>query len=159
MKRDLFRPQCRRGFSLAESMISVGIVSSVLLAVVGMLAGTLGGAQDTKMETVAAMVVRQMAAEARADVERVASPDLPLVNVLMVDGAMQTMAHSRVDAGLIETFQTGSEDLRAMYFARSKVTPSEWVRGMFELHVTVESPASAMEGKRKVRRYVSLISP
>lgn len=147
------------GFSLAESIISVGIASSVLLAVIGMLAGTLGGARETRTETIAGMVTRQMLAEAREDIGQTPSPVLPLVQVVLLDSAMQTVARSREAAGLVEQFRGGTNDLRGAYFARSEVSQSNEHPGMNELLVTVEAPASAPEGKRKVHRYVSLISP
>lgn len=147
------------GFSLAESIISVGIASSVLLAVIGMLAGTLGGARETRTETVAGIVTRQMLAEAREDVGRVPGPALPLVQVVLLDSAMQTVARSRDVAGLVDQFKGGANDLRGAYFARAEVSLSIEHPGMNELMVTVEAPASAPEGKRKVHRYVSLISP
>lgn len=151
-----FRPA---GFSLAESIISVGVASSVLLAVIGMLAGTLGGARDTRSETVAGIVTRQMMAEARDDIAATPPPVLPLVNILLLDSAMQTMTRSRDNSGLTGEFRGGSNDLRAAFFARSEVTLSMNHPGMYELQVTVEAPASAPEGKRKVHRYASLISP
>jgi type II secretory pathway pseudopilin PulG len=153
------RTRGRGGFSLAESILSVGIASTVLLAVVGMLAGTLGGARDTKTETVAGMVAGQLMAEAREDVSRSAAPVMPLVNVLLLDGAMQTLARSREDAGLIGQYRGGAGDPRAAYFARSEVWPSLRQAGMYELQVTVEAPAGAAEGNRKVFRYVSLLAP
>lgn len=151
-----FRPA---GFSLAESIISVGVASSVLLAVIGMLAGTLGGARETRTETVAGIVTRQMLAEARDDMSAISPPVLPHVNVLLLDSAMQTLAHSRDNAGLNGDFKIGASDLRAAFWARSEVMLSVNHPGMLELQVTVEAPASAPEGKRKVHHYVSLISP
>jgi Tfp pilus assembly protein PilV len=151
-----FRPT---GFSLAESIISVGVASSVLLAVIGMLAGTLGGARDTRSETVAGIVTRQMLAEARDDMAALPPPALPHVNVLLMDSAMQTLARSRDNSSLTGDFRAGANDLRAAFFARSEVMQSINHPGMFELQVSVEAPASAPEGKRKVHRYVSLISP
>jgi type II secretory pathway pseudopilin PulG len=147
------------GFSLAESIISVGIASSVLLAVIGMLAGTLGGARETRTETVAGMVTRQMLAEAREDLLQVPAPALPLTQVVLLDRAMQTLSRSRENAQLAETFLGGSPDLRAAYFVRSELTESMKHSGMKELSVTVEAPASVPAGKRKVHRYVSLLSP
>jgi hypothetical protein len=144
---------------LAESIISVGVASSVLLAVIGMLAGTLGGARDTRSETVAGMVTRQMMAEARDDMAQIPLPTLPHVNILLLDSAMQTMARSRDNPGLTGDFKGGSSDLSAAFFARSEVIQSVNHPGMYELQVTVEAPASAPEGKRKSHRYASLISP
>ncbi len=159
MKFPLPSPQRRGGFSLAESIISVGIASSALLAVIGLLAGTLGGARETRVETVAGMVARQMLAEAREDMQGTSAPVLPRVSFLMLDSAMQTMASSRTDSGLAGVFQGGSADPQAAYFARSEVVISQAHPGMFEAHVTVEAPAAAPAGKRKVHRYVSLIAP
>ncbi len=147
------------GFSLVESILSVGIASSALLAVIGLLAGTLGGARETRNETVAGMLARQMLAEARDEVQRSTAPVLPQVSVLLVDSAMQPVAHSRTDGGVTGTFKSGSPNLRAAYFARSEVVQSVKQPGMLEAQITVEAPASAPEGKRHVHRYVSLISP
>ena len=144
---------------MAESIISVGIASSVLLAVIGMLAGTLSGARDTRTETVAGMITRQMMAEAREDMSRTPLPALPHVNLLLLDSAMQTIARSRDSRGLTGDFKGGSNDLKASVFARSEVIQSVDHPGMYELQVTVEAPASAPEGKRKVHRYASLLSP
>ncbi len=160
MNHNLLLKRFRRaGFSLAESVISVGIASSALLAVVGLLAGTLGGAQDTRVETAAGMLARQMAVEARDDMTRSPAPSLPLVNILLLDSAMQTLERSRENSGLSGTFQAGSPNLRAAYFARSEVELSLTQPGMLEVRITVEAPAAAPEGKRKVHRYVTLASP
>lgn len=147
------------GFSLAESIISVGIASSVLLAVIGMLAGTLGGARDARTETVAGILTRQMIVEAREDLRQSPGPGLPLVNVLVLDSAMQTLKNSRLSGGATGDFQSGSADVRATYLARAEVRVSEEHLGMYEFEVRVETPAAAPEGKRKVHRYVSLLSP
>ena len=153
-------PASRRGgFSLAESIISVGIASSALLAVIGLLAGTLGGARETRVETVAGMVARQMLAEAREEMQVVPTPALPRVTLLLLDSAMQSLANSRTDSGLTGAFQGGSPDPRAAYFARSEITPSLTQPGMLEAQVTVEAPANAPIGKRKIHRYVSLLAP
>lgn len=160
MNRTQFSKRLRRaGFSLAESVISVGIASSALLTIIGLMAGTLGGARETRTETVAGMLARQMAAEARDDLARVPAPSLPLVNILLLDSAMQTLERSREKAGLTGTFQSGSQDLRAAYLARSQVEPSTTQPGMMEVRITVEAPASAPEGKRNVHRYVTLVGP
>ena len=147
------------GFSLAESIISIGIASSVLLAVVGLLAGSLGGARDTKTETVAGMVARRLMAEARHDVN--ANPAVAtgeVTNLLLLDDAMQPLATSRA-GGLSEgDYETGSADPRAVYVARSARMPSVRQPGMLDLEIRVETPASAPRGQRKVFRYVSLLS-
>ena len=53
------------GFTLAECMLSVAITATSLLAVVGMLMGTLDAAQDSKEETVSGVLIRQLAGELR----------------------------------------------------------------------------------------------
>jgi len=148
------------GFSLAESIISIGIASTVLLSVVGLLAGTLGGAQDTKWETVAGMVARRMMAEARHEVQTLgAGAEMPAANLLVLDGAMQPLASSQQGGVSEEDFESGWKDPRASFLARASRVASVRQPGMLELVITVETPAAAPKGERKIFRYVSLLSP
>jgi type II secretory pathway pseudopilin PulG len=148
------------GFSLAESIISIGIASTVLLSVVGLLAGTLGGAQDTKTETVAGMVARRMMAEARHEVQTLgAGTGGSEARLLVLDGAMQPLASSQQGGVSEGDFQNGLNDQRATFLARASRVPSVRQPGMLDLVITVETPAAAPRGERKVFRYVSLLSP
>ena len=154
-----FQRRGSAGFSLAESIISIGIASSVLLAVVALLAGSLGGARDTKTETVAGMVARRLMAEARHDVNvsgMVAAGEV--TNLLLLDDAMQPVATSRTGALSEGDYERGSADPRAVYVARSARVPSVRQPGMLDLEIRVETPASAPRGQRKVFRYASLLS-
>jgi uncharacterized protein (TIGR02598 family) len=148
------------GFSLAESIISIGIASTVLLSVVGLLAGTLGGARDTKTETVAGMVARRLMAEARHEVHQaVGTVVVPSANLLVLDGAMQPLASSQQGGVSEGDFERGVNDPKAQFLARASRVQSVRQPGMLDLVITVETPAAAPKGQRKVFRYVSLLSP
>lgn len=163
-------PNNHGGFSLAESLISVGIASSVLLAVIGMLAGTLGGARETRSETVASVLARQLAAEAKEELTNLASG--PVASnwrmVMLLDQAMQTLGHSRTDASVLAAWETGDSAPRAAYWGRVELLPPIQAGAAAEegttlvtetdavhrLLVTVEAPAAAPAGARKSHRYV-----
>jgi type II secretory pathway pseudopilin PulG len=153
-----------RGFSLAESLISIGIASSVLLAVVGLLAGTISGARDSRQETVAGMIAGQISNEMRqwSDAGRsIGAANHASEIVVVLDDAMQILQHSvrPSDRGVVSDYAGGSRDLRAAWIARAQrvALPASQDPLMDQMVVTVESPASAPRISRKVSRYVSLV--
>jgi hypothetical protein len=149
----------RGGFSLAECMLSVAITGSTLLAVIGLLAGGVGGARDAKTETIAGILSRRMTDEAKEDMKVRPLPVLPLARFFIWDEAMQTLETSRTASGLDGDFRSGSSKLGASLIGRSQISLSPDLPGVFHLEITIESPAAAPAGQRKVHRYETLISP
>ncbi|HRK16718.1 MAG TPA: hypothetical protein PK490_20725, partial [Prosthecobacter sp.] len=83
----------------------------------------------------------------------------------LVDSALQPLLTTRQDSAQAQSeYQTGSQSPRAMYFTKLRrlplpdpADPLAAVPGITRLVITVESPASAPEGRRKVHRYVTLV--
>jgi len=149
----------QNGFSLAECMLSVAITGSTLLAVIGLLAGGVGGARDAKTETIAGILSRRMTAEAKEDMKVRPLPGLPFARFFLWDETMQTLETSRMAAGLEGEYEGGSSKMGASLIGRSLVSISPDLPGVFHLEITIESPAAAPVGQRKVHRYETLISP
>jgi type II secretory pathway pseudopilin PulG len=149
----------QKGFSLAECMLSVAITGSTLLAVIGLLAGGVGGARDAKTETIAGILSRRMTAEAKYDMKATPLPALPLARYFLWDEAMQTLETSRTVGGLEGEYQGGSSRVGASLIGKSQISLSPNLPGVFHLEITIESPAAAPAGQRKVHRYETLVSP
>lgn len=145
-----------QGFSLVECILSIAITATSLLAVVGMLVGTLGVARDTKEETVSGVLIRQLAGEIK-DLPQPAAPggkQQPLI--VLVDESMKILDHSRFTGSSIkEMYDSGSPTLTASAFARIDRVPDPQDMLMDRIVIRVESPASAPSAIRTVRRYAA----
>jgi type II secretory pathway pseudopilin PulG len=144
----------RDGFTLTESLLSVAITATALLSVIGLLIGALSEARDSRAMTIAGMLVRQLAGEAR---ELAADPAAPLEVIVLVDSALQVMKHSReTGGGLNGEYQTGSSDPAASSFARM-VREVDVSNPLVErIMITVETPASAPAQQRRVFHYATV---
>lgn len=157
------------GFTLAECMLSVAITATSLLTVLGLLTGTLDAARESKDETVAGVLLRQLAGEVR-DPDTAAPPAAPPAAaasggeaaqplILLVDDSMKVLQHSRYDGPEVaEAYRSGSLTFAAAAFARVDRLSDPQDPLLDRVIIRVESPASAPEGNRKVRRY-ALLSP
>lgn len=145
-----------KGFTLTECLLSVTITATALLSVIGMLMGTLGGARDARAETVSGLLVRQLAGEAR----ELAPPseDEPQKEVIvLLDQAMQVIGHSRVNEGQLKArYDMGTSDQAAAVFASMRRVRDEKDLLMDRILISVETPASAPVGQRKVLQYATL---
>lgn len=145
------------GFTLAECLLSVAITATSLLAVVGMLMGTLDAAQDSKEETVSGVLIRQLAGELRELPPPAAPGAEPQPLILLVDETMKVLKHSRFDgASVVEEYRAGAPAMGASAFARVDRVADPADPLMDRIVIRVESPASAPEGRRQVRRYAAL---
>ncbi len=148
-----------QGFSLVECMLSVAITVTSLLAVIGLLMGSLGAARVSKQETTSGMLVRQLAGEIR-DVAPPTTPDgvqQPLI--LLVDETLKILEHSSVNGSkLKETYMTGSPKTSAAFFARIDRVADAENPVMDRIVIRVESPASAPAANREVHKY-AVLSP
>jgi type II secretory pathway pseudopilin PulG len=152
------------GFSLAECMISIGIASSALLGVVGLLAGTLTGMRETRMESASGLIMRQLLAEARdlaqTRVEQTGGAGNQNLEIVVVyDEAMRILEHSVQNPAALSTHTTGSSDQRAFWMGRVIRDPLPLAVDplMDRLVITVEAPAGQPPESRKVRQYASLV--
>lgn len=153
------------GFSLVETILAMGITSTALLAVLGLLSTTLGGARDSRTETAAGMLVRRAVAEARAlpAIVSEASGEVE-AEITLLDEALQPLLSTRQDpAQARAVYKDGSRDLRAAHIVQLRrmplpdpADPLQTVPGVARYVITVESPANAPEGRRRVHRYVTL---
>lgn len=145
------------GFTMTECLLSITITSTALLAVIGMLMGTLEGARDSRSETVAGPLVRQLAGEARELAGATEAGAPPQEVVVLLDQAMQVMGHSRMSgARVLEQYAAGASGAEAGWFAKMRKVPDERDALMDRIVITVESPAGAPQGQRKVLHYATL---
>ncbi len=145
-----------KGFTLAESLLSVAITATALLTVIGLLIGALSEARDSRTMTISGMLVRQLAGEAR---ELSSDPTAPREVIVLVDSALQVIGHSRDGAGgLASEYQSGSADPVASSFARM-VREDDANNPLLErVMITVETPASAPANQRRVFHYATVAS-
>lgn len=157
--------QASTGFSLVETLLAMGITSTALLTVLGLLSTTLGGARDSRNETAAGILARRIVAEAKAlpAITGEASADIQ-PEYLLVDSSMQPLLTTRQDAAqAAAAYKNGSPLLEASYIAQLRriplqdpADPVNEVPGISRYIITVESPANAPQGRRRVHRYVTL---
>ena len=100
-----------------------------------------------------------MTAEAKYDMRATPPPVLPLSRYFLWDEAMQTLETSRTVGGLEGEYQGGSSRVGASLIGRSQISQSPNLPGVFHLEITIESPAAAPAGQRKIHRYETLVSP
>ncbi len=149
------QPRCSApGFSLAECLLAVSITATALLAVIGMLAGAMSSARDSRLQTTSGMLVRQLAGEARELFQEGA--EAPADIVVMFDSAMQMMSHSRRDTEVHARYQNGCDEPTAATFVRLQRAPDQDNPLLDRVLITVETPASAPAGQRKTLRYATL---
>jgi hypothetical protein len=146
----------RSAFTLAECILSIGITSTALLGVVGMLAGTLDGARDARVETLSGMMVRQLAGEMRELVADEGAINQQTEVTVLLDQAMQVLGHSRQGGAVESWYQSGAAAIEASAFARLvwQADPTDPL--MNHVVIQVETPASLPAGLRKVVRYAAL---
>lgn len=148
----------QQGFGLTECILSVGISATSLLAVIGMLMGTLRVAQDAKEETTSGVLLRQLAGEFK-DIQKPADPEAAMQPlVVLLDSSMRILEHSKAadGAGVLDTYESGSADLNASSFARIDRVISPAGQKMDQIVIRVETPASAPAAGRNVRLYAAL---
>lgn len=165
--KKLRRRASAQGFSLAEAILSVAITSSSLLAVIGMLTGTLGVARESKEETVSGVLLRQLAGEIK-DLQAQADslPTQPPAGnsnqakqpvIVLVDESMKILEHSRFGSeGVMAKYQSGTSAKSASAFARIDRMTDPQNPLMDRVLIRVESPASAPASGRSVRSYAAL---
>ncbi|MES2597743.1 MAG: hypothetical protein V4662_20525 [Verrucomicrobiota bacterium] len=147
-----------QGFSLVECIFSVAITATCLLGIIGMLAGSLTIAKDSKETTISGVLIRQLAGEIR-DLPRpteAGAQAQPLV--MLLDESMRILKHSSVPAqNTLAMYDSGAKLPGATYFARADrvVDPADPL--MDRIIIRVESPASGPAAARSVRQYAALI--
>lgn len=148
----------RRGFGLAECILSVAITATSLLAVVGMLSGTLSAARQSREETIAGVMLRQLVGEMK-DLPQSPKPGVkPQPVVVLMDEALQILEHSRYPggAGILETYKSGSSNPAASAFAWIERIPDPQDTMMDRVIIRIESPAAAPATARTIRQYAAL---
>jgi uncharacterized protein (TIGR02598 family) len=157
MKSTFFTNQFKsksKGFTLTECMLSVAITATGLLTVIGLLVGVLSESRDSRAMTISGMLVRQLAGEAR-EIMRENNP--PREVILLVDNALQVIGHSRQSDGALNgAYSSGSLDPAASSFARLSRQDDRDNPLLEKITITVETPASAPAGQRRVFHYATL---
>lgn len=154
-------PQMRRavesGIGLTECILSVGITATSLLAVIGMLMGTLKVASETREETSTGVLIRQLVGEIK-DLPAVTSEVEAQPMILLVDSSLKVLEHSLAPngSGITDVYESGSKDLTAASFARIDRVPDPANPRLDRIVIRVESPASAPAAGRTVREYAAL---
>ncbi len=154
MKTAVLTPvqRLRRGFTLVETTVTAGIISTALLAVLGLFSASMTSSRETREMTGANLLARRLALEVtQADLlggkERV---------VAVFDESMKLVASSLVDANVSSWYDIGANARGARFIASIKRTPPRpGVVAAAEIVISVESPANAPAGNRKTHRYVT----
>jgi len=138
-----------KGFTLVEAVVSAGIISSGLLAVLGLLSASLTTARDTKHQAAANLLAEQMA-------NRVIHAAGPPAGHQVVE--VYDLSLRRIDDGsAAESYSQGIPNPAAVFICRAILdadTPRSATTGR-RLVISIEYPASATEGNRHTHRYVS----
>jgi uncharacterized protein (TIGR02598 family) len=142
------------GFSLTECLLAVSIAATALLGVVGMLAGAMDSARDSRLRTSAALLARQLAGEA-GQMETGAEGGAGQILVVF-DSAMQLTKHSLLDGDVQAIYNSGSQDNTDAWFARVERRRAPDNPLLDRVLITVEAPASAPAGQRKAVRYATV---
>ena len=140
-----------KGFTLVEAVVSAGIISSALLAVLGLLSASLSTARDTKHQAAANILAEQMA-------NRVIHAVDPPVGGELIEIYDLSLRRIDVESGT-GIFGRGSKDPAAIFMCRAWIdddTDRSRTTGK-RLSVTIEYPATATEGNRHTHRYVSRV--
>ncbi len=147
----------RRGFTLTECLLSVTITATALLSVIGLLAGALGEARDSRLQTASGMMVRQLAGEARELMRVEPGSTSPREVIVLLDGAMQMLGHSREASGNLNAeYRSGSSHPVAASFARLLRVDDANDPMLERVLITMETPAAAPAHQRKVFHYATL---
>jgi len=147
--RNRIQPRLSSGFTLVEAAVSAGIISSGLLAVLGLLSASLTTARDTKHQGAANLLADQMANR----VIHASAPPTRDQTVEIYDLSLRRLDNGNAD----DEYARGSSDPAAVFICRASIdadTPRSPETGR-RLVITVEYPASATEGNRQTHRYVS----
>jgi len=142
----------KRGFTLVETTVTAGIISTALLAVLGLFSASMTTSRETREMTGANLLARRLSLEVtQADVlgdnNRV---------VAVFDESMKLVASSLIDGNVASWYNTGAAARNARFIVSIDRTPPQLgVIAASEIVISVESPATAPAGNRKAHRYVT----
>ncbi len=141
------------GFSLVETLLTLSVASSAVMAVIGLLAISLSLGQQCRTQTAAGQLAQRLAMAWRTEVQ---PPHL-----LLVDQSLNALLPPEAADKTQAAYDTGSLHPAAAYFASisAQPAPAGETNGAIRLLIRVESPASAPAGRRKVHHYVTLAPP
>lgn len=151
MRTRFFRSSAK-GFTLVETTVSAGIISTALIAVLGLFSASMSTSRDTRDMVGANLLARRMAAEAtRADLMQNRE-----VVVAAFDQALNLLETSAAHAEVEGWYEAGAPVARAALIVRmERIQPETGIIAAPRLVISVESPASAPAGRRKTHRYVT----
>lgn len=148
------RPQ---GFTLAETTLSAGIISTALIAVLSLLSSGISSTIDSRIETASSILARRLAAEASA--QELPEDGSPVEEDALFDTSLTCLASTASSSGaasLSEWQEKGAPQVGATFFTTIRKEPPTATTPLPRVVVTVEAPASAPAGKRRLYRYVTL---
>lgn len=159
MKRPPQNPisRARSGFTLSETLIAATVVSTAMIAVIGLLSTGLNLGRESTNTTSATILARRIAEDVAVQPVSAAAPlGTGTQNVQLFDTSLQPL--STTGASAQSAYQDGSPDLAAAYVATWELLPrTDLGDNMSALIVTVESPAALAQDKRKTFRYATLL--
>lgn len=142
----------QQGFTLVETTVTAGIISTALLAVLGLFSASMTTSRQTREMTGANLLARRLALE-------VTQADLMRGNnqvVAVFDESLKLVASSVGNGNVIAWYERGAVVREARYIASiERERPPAGVIGASEIVISVESPASAPAENRKAHRYVT----
>lgn len=146
------QPRNENGFTLVETTVSAGIISTALIALLGLFSASMSASRDTRDMVGANLLARRLAAEA-ARTDLLQSRD---VVVAAFDDSLKLLDSSSTNGQVEGWYGAGVPRADATLIARvERIRPAAGVLAAPQLVISVETPAGAPEGRRKIHRYVT----
>ena len=148
-------------FTLAETIISATILSTAMVAVVGLLSSGLSIAQKNSGATVAPVLAKRVVAEILLEKTGYVKTGLATTEprvVKLYDAALRPVTQAG-NSDNEKTYQEGSTTFEASFLVTWKMEDltDELGPGMQALTVSVESPASGPAKNRRTFTYATLL--
>lgn len=142
----------KQGFTLVETTVTAGIISTALLAVLGLFSASMTTSRQTREMTGANLLARRLALEVtQAELMK----DKTEV-VAVFDESLALIASSVNDGNVSSWYNIGASAQEASYIAKiDRRVPPAGVIAAAEIVISVESPAAAPAETRKAHRYVT----
>jgi Tfp pilus assembly protein PilV len=142
----------KQGFTLVETTVTAGIISTALLAVLGLFSASMTTSRETREMTGANLLARRLNLEVmQADLMKNRNEV-----VAVFDESLRLVASSLENQNVNGWYQAGASIKEASYVVKvTREVPPASVIAASEIVISVESPAVAPAGNRKAHRYVT----
>jgi uncharacterized protein (TIGR02598 family) len=148
-----------RGFSLVEIVVALGVMAFALAGIAGLFPVAMASAQDSRRETRAALIARQLFATLRVPTgtERIADP--AVAGRVRLDAntniALAFDADGNCLTNPVATAENPSPIPGASFLARVVVDTNTGTANLSRVQATVETPAAAASSNRSKFTFVT----